>query len=54
MTFFARLFGTQEDPREQWRPLWYRVVEEARDNLAAREAEAGKLKEALDRLAEIG
>ena len=31
MTFFARLFGTQEDPREQWRPLWHRVVEEARD-----------------------
>ena len=31
MSFFARLFGTQSDPREQWRPLWHRVVEEARD-----------------------
>lgn len=31
MSFFARLFGTSPDPREQWRPLWHRVVEEARD-----------------------
>ena len=31
MSFFSRLFGTQADPREQWRPLWHRVVEEARD-----------------------
>ena len=30
------------------------VVDEARDNLAAREDEAGKLREALARLAEIG
>ena len=31
MSFLSRLFGTQADPREQWRPLWHRVVEEARD-----------------------
>lgn len=31
MSFFARLFGTQADPREQWRPLWHAVVEQARD-----------------------
>lgn len=31
MSFFARLFGTSPDPREQWRPLWHRVVQEARD-----------------------
>lgn len=31
MSFLARLFGTASDPREQWRPLWRRVVEEARD-----------------------
>ena len=31
MSFFARLFGLSSDPREEWRPLWRRVVEEARD-----------------------
>ena len=31
MSFLARLFGTQTDPREQWRPLWHTVVEQARD-----------------------
>lgn len=31
MSFFARLFGLSSDPREEWRPLWHRVVEEARD-----------------------
>ena len=32
MSFFARLFGTAPDPREQWRPLWHRIVAEARDH----------------------
>ncbi|MBX7495149.1 ubiquinol-cytochrome C chaperone family protein [Qipengyuania sp. 6B39] len=31
MSFFARLFGTGPDPREEWRALWHRTVEEARD-----------------------
>ena len=31
MSFFARLFGSTPDPREQWRALWHRIVEEARD-----------------------
>ena len=31
MSFFARLFGTQTDPREEWRQLWHRTVAEARD-----------------------
>ena len=31
MSFLARLFGTATDPREQWRPLWRRTVEEARE-----------------------
>ena len=31
MSFFARLFGTQTDPREQWRPLWHTIVEQARE-----------------------
>ena len=31
MSFFARLFGTQSDPREQWRPLWRTIVEQARE-----------------------
>ena len=31
MSFFARLFGHNPDPREQWRPLWRSVVEQARD-----------------------
>ena len=31
MSFLARLFGTATDPREQWRPLWRRIVEEARE-----------------------
>lgn len=31
MSFFARLFGTQPDPRERWRPLWHRIVEQARE-----------------------
>ncbi|MBX7526060.1 ubiquinol-cytochrome C chaperone family protein [Qipengyuania vesicularis] len=31
MSFLARLFGTQSDPREEWRPLWHTIVEEARD-----------------------
>ena len=31
MSFLARLFGTATDPREQWRPLWQRIVEEARE-----------------------
>ena len=31
MSLFARLFGTQSDPREQWRPLWHTIVEQARE-----------------------
>ena len=31
MSFFSRLFGTQPDPREQWRPLWHTIVDTARD-----------------------
>ena len=31
MSLFARLFGTQTDPREEWRGLWHRTVAEARD-----------------------
>ncbi|MBL4717935.1 MAG: ubiquinol-cytochrome C chaperone family protein [Erythrobacter sp.] len=35
MSILARLFGTVfssgPDPREEWRPLWHRVVAEARD-----------------------
>ena len=31
MSIFARLFGTQSDPREQWRPLWHTIVEQARE-----------------------
>ena len=31
MSFFSRLFGTQQDPREQWRPLWHTIVEQARE-----------------------
>ncbi|UYH54079.1 ubiquinol-cytochrome C chaperone family protein [Qipengyuania sp. SS22] len=35
MSILARLFGTifssGPDPREEWRPLWHRVVAEARD-----------------------
>ena len=35
MSILARLFGTAfssgPDPREEWRPLWHRVVAEARD-----------------------
>lgn len=31
MSIFARLFGTQHDPREQWRPLWNAIVEQARE-----------------------
>ena len=31
MSFFARLFGTGPDPREEWRDLWHRIVAEARD-----------------------
>ena len=31
MSFFSRLFGAQQDPREEWRSLWHRIVEEARD-----------------------
>ena len=30
MSFFSRLLGTQADPREAWRPLWHRLVAEAR------------------------
>ncbi len=30
MSFFSRLFGTQRDPRDQLRPLWFRVVEISR------------------------
>lgn len=26
MSFFSRLFGTQADPRDAMRPLWFRVV----------------------------
>ncbi|MDG6078110.1 hypothetical protein E3U23_02765 [Erythrobacter litoralis] len=31
MSFLNRLFGSTPDPREQWRPLWHRIVEEARE-----------------------
>lgn len=31
MSLFSRLFGTQQDPREEWRPLWHTIVEQARD-----------------------
>ena len=31
MSLFARLFGTRTDPRDQWRPLWHTIVEQARD-----------------------
>lgn len=31
MSFLARLFATRPDPRDQWRPLWHRVVELSRD-----------------------
>lgn len=31
MSFLARLFQTEPDPREAWRPLWHAVVAEARD-----------------------
>ncbi len=31
MSFIARLFGTQPDPREQWRVLWHAIVEQARE-----------------------
>jgi len=30
VSFFSRLLGTQADPREAWRPLWHRLVAEAR------------------------
>lgn len=30
MSFLARLFGTEKDPREEIRPLWHAVVAEAR------------------------
>ena len=31
MSFLSKLLGTGPDPREALRPLWHRVVEEARD-----------------------
>lgn len=31
MSLFARFFGTEPDPREQWRPLWHTIVEQARE-----------------------
>ena len=31
MSFLTRLFGTQPDPREEWRPLWHTIVEQARE-----------------------
>ena len=31
MSLFARLFGTQSDPREQWRALWHSIVDQARE-----------------------
>ena len=31
MSFLSRLFGTEPDPREEWRPLWHAVIGEARD-----------------------
>jgi cytochrome b pre-mRNA-processing protein 3 len=31
VSFLARFFGLEPDPREEWRPLWQRVVEVARD-----------------------
>lgn len=31
MSFLARLFGTESDPREEIRPLWHALVGEARD-----------------------
>lgn len=31
MSFLQRLFGTQPDPREAWRPLWHKLVEIARE-----------------------
>ncbi len=30
MSFLSRLFGTQPDPREEVRPLWFRVIEISR------------------------
>lgn len=30
VSFFSRLFGTQSDPRDELRPLWFRVVEISR------------------------
>ncbi len=31
MSFLTRFFGTQPDPREEWRPLWHTIVEQARE-----------------------
>lgn len=31
MSFLSRLLGTEPDPREAWRPLWHKVVAEARE-----------------------
>ena len=31
MSLLGRLFSKGSDPREEWRALWYRTVEEARD-----------------------
>lgn len=31
MSFLSKLLGTQEDPREQVRPLWHKIVELTRD-----------------------
>lgn len=31
MGLFARLFGTEPDPKEAYRPLWHAIVIEARD-----------------------
>lgn len=30
MSFLSRLFGTQADPRDELRPLWFRVIELSR------------------------
>lgn len=31
MSLLARLFSKEPDPREEWRTLWHRTIEEARD-----------------------
>lgn len=40
MSFFGRLFGTEADPKEELRPLWLWVVNEARNPVWYRECGA--------------